>query len=225
MKNTNIKKALIFSIVLVMTLLPACSSPTENKAETPIEVAENKVESPVEVEVETQDEVVKDSESEKEYTQDIIMASELLSKEDAEKIFGVGMETTEKDKELPQAAIQCVYQSDDYILNFYIRQDALRSDYDLEYGVNPRGTFRVLVDYQKEESPEDIVEVMTDGLGEEAYFIDSGATDDWSLHILEGDYEITVSLFSYGDKDNDWIRGKLLECGDIIVKNLKVIAE
>lgn len=153
------------------------------------------------------------------------MASKLLSRDEAEAILGVELETIEMDKEIPPGAIQCLYESQDYSLNFNILQDALRSETGLKYGSSAREVFHILVDFQKEESPEGASITLVEDLGDEAYFMDLAEADNWSLHILEGDYNMTISLFSYGNEDNNWIMGKLRESGQQMVTNLRSIIE
>lgn len=146
---------------------------------------------------------------------EIIMASSLISQDEAENILGTSITTAQPDKEIPPGAIQCVYSSDDIMLQVSITQDDLLSGLNLEFG-GAENIFRELVDYQKLDSPDYIF--AAENIGDEAYIIDLAETNRWSIHILQDGYLIAIHL-SGGEKE--WVWEKLKEAGKLAVKNLK----
>lgn len=146
-----------------------------------------------------------------------ILASSLISREEGEAILEVALEVTQPDREIPPGASQCAYSTDDdMFLIITVTQNALLSEQHLKFG-GAKNIFRELIDFQKEDAPEDMLPAK--GIGEEAYYIDLAHTNQWTLHILQSDLMIAVHLSGHGDKD--WIIEKLGQLGSLAVGNLK----
>lgn len=151
----------------------------------------------------------------KESSANLILPSSLISLDDASKILAAEMKIIELDKEMPGGALHCVYDSGSNLFQIFIRQDALMTGQNKEFG-GAENYFKEMVKYQKESSPKFIAAV--ENLGDQAYFMDLAETNRWSLHILESGY--LVELFLDGDGAKDWKLDLLNKAGELAIKNL-----
>ena len=95
------KKTLVLSMVLAMLSFCACGAPAGDKEEAssaPVPTLPQ-VEAP---------------------SDDVIMASALISLEQAEDTLGVSLEEIAADEEVPPGAIKCAYDSGDTMLQIFI---------------------------------------------------------------------------------------------------------
>ncbi len=146
---------------------------------------------------------------------DVILPSSLISLDEAEEVFEEEFKAIEIDNEMPGGALNCVYDSGDNLFQIFIRQDALMTGLNKEFG-GAENYFNELVNFQKEDSPDFIIEV--ENLGDEAYYMDLAETNHWSLHIIKSGY--VVELFLDGSGTNDWKLDMLKDAGELAVKNL-----
>lgn len=178
------RKILSLFIALAMLLLCACGVPAGNQGGTPSEMGAT---APVE-----------------ELSAGIIEPSALISREEAESILGISLDTAETTEQERVALKQCLYESEDRFFQIGLTQQAMMP---AGQSQTPESLYRAIV-----ENFEDAVKV--EGIGDEAYFATPG------LHILQDGYYILIAIGNLSDEGN---REKLKQAGELAVENLKAI--
>ncbi|MGI6751578.1 MAG: hypothetical protein ACOX4U_03045 [Anaerovoracaceae bacterium] len=188
------KKFLLICAIMLISGLFACGNPTANEA-----TDASKSSDPAGEQVPA----------------DIIQPSSLISLNEAGEILKTELKAIEVDNEMPGGALNCVYDSEDNLLQIFIRQNSLMKGLNKEFG-GTENYFNGMVSFQKEESPDFILEI--ENLGDEAYYMDLAETNRWSLHILKSGY--VVELYLDGNGTKDWKLDILKEAGELAIKNL-----
>ncbi len=175
------RKILLLIVVTLLLSLCACSVPADDQSGMPPETG-------------TRDKV----------TVGIIEPSALVSREEAENILGVSLNTVEALEQEKVGLKQCMYEQEDRFFQIGLTQQAMMPP---EQTQTPESLFRAIVD-----NFEDAARV--EGIGNEAYFATPG------LHILQDDYYILIAIGNLNDEAN---REKLKEAGKLAVRNLKAV--
>ncbi len=132
----------------------------------------------------------------------IIEPSALISKEVAESILGVSLDTVQTSEQESVGLKQCLYNAEDHFFQIGLTQQAMMP---AEQRQTPESLYWAIV-----KNFEDAVPV--EGVGDEAYFATPG------LHILQNGYYILIAIGNLDDVGN---REKLTEAGSLAVENLK----
>ena len=176
------RRILWLLIALVMLSLCACGAPADNPGDAPLET--------------------ENASPGGSATVGVIEPAALISKEGAEIILGVSLDTVQTSEQETVGLKQCLYESEGHFLQISLTQQAMMP---AEQRQTPESLYRAIV-----ENFEDAVQV--DGVGDEAYFATPG------LHILEDGYYILIAI---GNLDDETNREKLAEAGRLAVENLK----
>ncbi len=131
----------------------------------------------------------------------VIEPSSLISKEEAEEILGVTLDTAESSEQEQVGLKQRFYGSEDHFLQLSLTQQAMMP---AEQRQTPESLYRAIV-----ENFEDAIPV--EGIGDEAHFATPG------LHILKDGYYILIAVGNLDDAGN---REKLVEAGRLALENL-----
>ena len=165
-------------------------------------------------------------------TSKLIKASSLITSEDVGRILNVDMLNNEDDvidlEDELGGYSQCVYNSEPYMYQIFLYQDALLNEKALKNGGTVWG-FRNLVDgYKNKEEWRDYI-IKVDGIGEEAYLTDMTGLERWTLNILQSGYRIDM-IITYNplkhkafEGENEWKVEKLKEIGKLAVERLEAI--
>lgn len=180
------RRILSLFMALTMLLLCACGAPAGHQAGTPSET--------------------ETAPSGKELSAGIIEPSALISREEAESILGVSLDTAETTEQERVGLKQCLYESEDRFFQIGLTQQTMMP---AGQSQTPESLYRAIV-----ENFEDAVKA--DGIGDEAYFATPG------LHILQDDYYILIAIGNLSDEGN---KAKLKQAGEVAVGNLKAITE
>ncbi|MGI6497439.1 MAG: hypothetical protein ACOX0U_01110 [Oscillospiraceae bacterium] len=171
----------LFVATVLLLSLGACGKPADNRAEAPSE---------------TENSLSSDSPA-----VGVIEPSSLISKEEAERILGVSLDTARTSEQERVGLKQCLYESENHFFQISLTQQAMMP---AEQRQTPESLYRAIV-----ENFEDAVKV--ENVGGEAYFATPG------LHILEDGYYILIAI---GNLDDEGNREKLTEAGRLAVANL-----
>ena len=136
----------------------------------------------------------------------LIEASQLISKPEAEALIGEAMKEAKKSENEVVGNKLCFYESldenSDYFLQIGLTQQAFIPNNEI--------TSKSLYDSIKENFKDELTRV--DGLGDEAFIATPG------IHILKGDYYIVIGV---GNSSNDKNREILKAAGKKAVDNLE----
>ncbi len=171
----------LFLAAVLLLALCACGAPVDNQAEATSETEK--------------------ASSGGSATAGVIEPSALISKEEAESILGVSLDTVQTSEQETVGLKQCLYASEDHFLQISLTQQAMMP---AEQRQTPESLYRAIV-----ENFEDAVQA--EGVGDEAYFATPG------LHILEDGYYILIAI---GNLDDETNREKLTEAGRLALANL-----
>lgn len=140
---------------------------------------------------------------------EIIEPTELLSKAEAEKLLGVTLKEPQIIETKAVGSKMAFYEAVDEKRREYIQvgisQKSFMAKKTLEGGQSPKSIYESL----KKNFPEG---TLVEGIGDEAFISPSG------LHILEGEYYITIII---QEPDNKEENALLKEAGSIVVEKLK----
>ena len=167
-------------------------------------------------------------------TSKLINCSALITSADVGDVLGVNMLNNADDivdlKDELGGFSKCVYNSEAYMYQIFLYQDALLSERVLE-NANTEWVFRNLVEGYKDNKDWQNHIIPVEGIGEEAYLTDMTGREMWTLSVLQSGYRIDM-IITYNpakhepyDGENEWKVEKLKELGIIAVNRLKNIIQ
>ena len=167
-------------------------------------------------------------------SRDVILASQLLSAEDATALLGQSFEA--EDRELPYTPFtdKISYQSESLSLSVMLTQEALHDkDSDLENDLVKNGWesyMRAMERTYAENTNESLNIFKAEGVqGASAYMQEGIGFGQWLLHIFTGEYIIWITLGNQSMSKEDteeeiaWKQAKLIELGNFAVERLAEI--
>jgi hypothetical protein len=166
---------------------------------------------------------------------DVILASQLISAEDATVLIGQSM-AVNSDSPNPYTPFtdKAYYTSEGYSFDIWLTQEALHDkDSDLENDLvkgDWQSYMKALEKAYSNNKHEEVIIIETDAVqGASAYLQDGKAMGLWMLHIFCGDYKITLNLCNASLTHEDsaeeiaWKQVTLEEMGNFAVKQLNEI--
>ena len=176
-----------------------------------------------------------DDNNAQEASKDVILASQLISAEDATVLIGQSM-AVNSDSPNPYTPFtdKAYYTSEGYSFDIWLTQEALHDkDSDLENDLvkgDWQSYMKALEKAYSNNKHEEVIIIETDAVqGASAYLQDGKAMGLWMLHIFCGDYKITLNLCNASLTHEDsaeeraWKQVTLEEMGNFAVKQLNEI--
>ena len=165
---------------------------------------------------------------------DVILASQLLSAEDATAIMGQTVEVEDREQPYMPFTDMVNYDLKGFNLSVWLMQEALHDkDSDLENDLVKNGweSYMQAMERALAENKNDAITIFkAEGIqGASAYFQDGGAMGLWMLYIFYSEYRIAINLSNTSMSKEDteeeiaWKQAKLVELGNCAVDNLAEI--
>jgi len=166
---------------------------------------------------------------------DVIKASQLISREDAKNIIGQSMADDEADiAESGQPggvnSIYSVYLSDEYMFQIHLYQDALLEGLAVKNGGMSVWIQNQISSHESNPFGQEIIPV--EGIGDGGYLVDQNGLGFWCIELFRGDYYINIAI-NYNppathtrenkEEESAWRKEKLTEAGKLAVERLDTI--